>query len=166
YYIVNGVQDAYMHASCSDEIMGNVNASKSDFGSLGNYPNPDAGNNLGTFLVIGHVDDNGNVCTLQNYAPRYAEAGSIQSKLDADFINIFPNPSTGNVTIEYVMNANMDVEIKVMDITGRTVEQKSQNANSGMNSLKMDLSHLNNGVYFVNLNNTLENKVLKFVIQK
>ncbi|MBT8196317.1 MAG: T9SS type A sorting domain-containing protein, partial [Bacteroidia bacterium] len=166
YYIVNGVQDAYMHASCSDEIMGNVNASKSDFGSLGNYPNPDAGNNLGTFLVIGHVDENGNVCTLQNYAPRYAEAGSIQSKLDADFINIFPNPSTGNVTIEYVMNANMDVEIKVMDITGRTVEQKSQNANSGMNSLKMDLSHLNNGVYFVNLNNTLENKVLKFVIQK
>ena len=37
YYIVNNVQDANIHASCSDDIMGNINASKSNFGSLGNY---------------------------------------------------------------------------------------------------------------------------------
>ncbi len=66
YWSVNGNLQASIHTSCSDDILGNVDADKSNFGSLGNYPNPDAGDNInnGTFLVISHTDENGNVCSI------------------------------------------------------------------------------------------------------
>ncbi|GAA4898666.1 hypothetical protein GCM10023311_24640 [Flaviramulus aquimarinus] len=63
YWSVNGEDDASIHTSCSDDILGNVDAEKSDFGSLGNYPNPEQDKNNGTFLVVSHTDENNNICS-------------------------------------------------------------------------------------------------------
>ena len=58
YYAVNGAKkEASIHTSCSDDILGNVNAEKSDFGDSGT----DGGD---TFLVISHTDSNGNTCSI------------------------------------------------------------------------------------------------------
>ncbi len=70
YWSVNGDVQASIHASCSDDILGNVDADKSTFGNLGTFPDPaddDDGNNNGTFLVVSHTDNKGNTCTLDGY---------------------------------------------------------------------------------------------------
>jgi hypothetical protein len=67
YWSVDGNLQASIHTSCSDDILGNVDASKSVFGNMGTYPDPadDKGNkNDGTFLVSSHTDENGNTCSL------------------------------------------------------------------------------------------------------
>ncbi|WJJ95538.1 DUF7467 domain-containing protein [Algibacter luteus] len=67
YWSVNGNVQGSIHTSCSDDILGNVDAEKSDFGNMGTYPNPEFGSNNGTFLVVMHTDDEGNTCTLDGY---------------------------------------------------------------------------------------------------
>jgi hypothetical protein len=67
YWSVNGDVQGSIHTSCSDDILGNVNTEKSDFGDMGTYPNPEFGSNNGTFLVVMHSDDEGNTCTLDGY---------------------------------------------------------------------------------------------------
>ncbi|RLD28044.1 MAG: hypothetical protein DRI75_08040 [Bacteroidetes bacterium] len=66
YYSVNGTREASIHTSCSDDILGNVNAHKSTFGDLGSYPDPVENDNNGTFLVKSHTDENGNTCSIED----------------------------------------------------------------------------------------------------
>ncbi len=65
YWSVNGSVEASIHTSCSDDILGNVDAHKSIFGNLGNYPDPEDGDNNGTFLVTSHTDEKGNTCSIE-----------------------------------------------------------------------------------------------------
>ncbi|MEP3836531.1 MAG: hypothetical protein ABJM36_02735 [Algibacter sp.] len=79
YYTVNGTLQASIHTSCSDDILGNVDAEKSIFGSLGNFPDPaddDGNKNDGTFYVTSHTDDKGNTCNLGYVEGRPANSKS------------------------------------------------------------------------------------------
>jgi hypothetical protein len=64
YWSVNGNVEASIHTSCSDDILGNIDAHKSTFGNMGTYPDPVEGDGNGTFLVTSHTDDKGNTCSL------------------------------------------------------------------------------------------------------
>ena len=59
--------------------------------------------------------------------------------------NIYPNPTTGNITV----NCNEEnVSLQVIDITGRIIYQEK----NFINRAQLDLSNSNNGIYFVKLN--------------
>lgn len=64
YFSVNGSVDASINTSCSDIITGNINATFSDFGSLGYFPNPQQGTDNATFYIINHSDVTGNICSI------------------------------------------------------------------------------------------------------
>ncbi|RLD83184.1 MAG: hypothetical protein DRJ10_03990, partial [Bacteroidetes bacterium] len=75
------------------------------------------------------------------------------STIDKDGIKLFPNPTTGKLFIEGVEGAN----IKVYNITGKVVASYSD-----FSDKSIDLSGLENGVYFIDIvtdNNTITKKV-------
>ena len=55
-------------------------------------------------------------------------------------INIYPNPTTGIVTISNEDNLTID-KIEILDILGKTVATKTENTS------QIDISHLSNGIY-------------------
>ncbi|WP_282042497.1 DUF7467 domain-containing protein [Winogradskyella flava] len=65
YFSVDGVVDASINTSCADVILGNEDATLSDFGNLGVdfFPNPSQNHNNATFFVYSHTDSSGNACT-------------------------------------------------------------------------------------------------------
>lgn len=65
YYSVDGVVDASINASCADVILGNEDATISNFGNLGLdfFSNPSQNHNNATFFVYSHTDSSGNICT-------------------------------------------------------------------------------------------------------
>ncbi len=72
-------------------------------------------------------------------------------------MNVYPNPCTTSLTI---ISESQIVSLEVIDLSGKTVKSIS-----GINNKDYDLStsELANGIYFVNINCTDNNRIFKFV---
>lgn len=62
---------------------------------------------------------------------------------------IYPNPSIENTTIEFYNQKSGDVSIRIFDVTGRAISQRTDNMPNGHMIYK--LSGLSNGAYFINV---------------
>jgi len=68
----------------------------------------------------------------------------LQDILENNKISVYPNPTTGIITIA----ANQSIEtIHIFDVTGKLVY--NQTNNTKQNNLEVDLTSLNNGIYFI-----------------
>jgi hypothetical protein len=67
---------------------------------------------------------------------------------------IFPNPSSGEISIAFDTRKKLDLNIKLVDISGRVVRDLGDRVSvSGKETLHMDLTDLSSGVYFLRLLN-------------
>lgn len=79
---------------------------------------------------------------------------------------LYPNPTTGNVTLQTIDNVfSGNVTILVADISGRIVLQTEENL-SGLTSVQLTTNNLNRGIYFVNvLGQDGKRAVKKLIVQ-
>jgi len=66
-------------------------------------------------------------------------------------INLYPNPSSGKVTIELNAELNGTMKLKVLDITGKEVLSQEASVSVGANNLIIDLATLDAGYYLVHI---------------
>ncbi len=67
-------------------------------------------------------------------------------------LNVYPNPTTGRVRIEYISQWSEAQSVVVIDLQGRVVMEIQTESELEFQS-ELDLSHLNNGIYFINVMN-------------
>lgn len=79
-------------------------------------------------------------------------------------MNIFPNPTMGDLTVIYNSNSNALVDIYVVDVTGKVMLMQTNDALKGSNTYHFDLNRLNNGVYFLQIRNGNEISHTKLMI--
>ncbi len=84
----------------------------------------------------------------------------------ANTLSLFPNPAKGIVTLTYNSNTADNVQLRVYDKTGKLMFTKTEQAIKGSNTYWLNLSHLINGIYNLQLNNGSEQSQVKFVIEK
>jgi Secretion system C-terminal sorting domain len=77
-------------------------------------------------------------------------------------VRIFPNPSAGNITIEYAGNSG-NIQFIIYDATGKIVFNKSQEVK---NSYRFDLNNLHSGIYLIEAKNGNDITQAKFAIEK
>ena len=86
------------------------------------------------------------------------------SKKDIVRLNIYPNPASQNVFIEYNTTKPGQVKVNISDLSGRSVLQKDYRIiNSDNNVLQLDISNLKKGVYLISLDNSesiISNKLI------
>jgi len=89
----------------------------------------------------------------------------ISSELDAA-ITVFPNPSyDGHVSLQYNLKAATDLQISVLDVTGRNVYNSS--INRAGNGVKMlNLSTISNGIYIIKISDGAGYTSKKVIIGK
>ena len=92
-----------------------------------------------------------------------SEILGLQEQQGNSFISLFPNPSNGNMYINSPKSLNT-YEIKAIDIMGRCVFIETLNQVG--NQAQLDLSALNNGVYFLSISSENGNFIEKVIIQK
>ncbi len=85
----------------------------------------------------------------------------------SDFL-VFPNPTKGEFTIKYDLKRRSDVLVEIFDINGVKLQTivNVQGQHTGKYQVPVDLSHLTNGVYFVNLTNNGERRTQKVILEK
>ncbi|HNB80879.1 MAG TPA: T9SS type A sorting domain-containing protein [Chitinophagaceae bacterium] len=103
---------------------------------------------------------------------QYTESDIRSLNLECDgmnnTINVFPNPAKDELSMLYVSATDqVNLEVKLVDITGRSIETRTEVLKSGANIIHFDLSQVAAGHYMVRYTDgeTLTHGVLKFVKQ-
>ncbi len=89
----------------------------------------------------------------------YDESSGVISPGNSDEVSIYPNPTSGEFFID-LGNEGQAMDIQVMNSTGQLV--LSDKSSSG----QLDLSQLNDGVYFVRINTGNKSVVKRVVIER
>ena len=75
-----------------------------------------------------------------------------------------PNPTSGTLQLQYLLDRQSNVEIKVYDVAGRRVLTQNVSAVSGVQFADIDTSSLASGVYFLKLSTPRGHAQKKFVV--
>ncbi|HEY8687763.1 MAG TPA: T9SS type A sorting domain-containing protein, partial [Chitinophagaceae bacterium] len=102
-------------------------------------------------------------CTGANAIATVAVALAAQPVRLVTKISVYPNPSTGRITLEFIRLPSLTYQVSVLDVLGQSVY--SQVLNGQGNSVTLDLAHLRKGVYLLRLFNGYSYKEVTIVIQ-
>jgi hypothetical protein len=67
--------------------------------------------------------------------------------------NIYPNPTRNYVYVNFKADNNDSYDIKIMDMSGKTIQTISKDFKVGTNVFKLDLQEFKEGIYLINLSN-------------
>jgi len=137
---------------------GNVSATDNCTASLSITQSPAAGTELteGVYTIsFETTDDEGNASNC-SFELTVDEILSIQNPALSEGLTIYPNPSTEYVNVES-SNENL-TQIMVADITGKILISLN---NLDVEKQSINVSNLSEGIYFVNINNSITKKIIK-----
>ncbi len=81
----------------------------------------------------------------------------INEVVNAGEYSIFPNPTSGKLTIKVGVTKNTMINAEVTDASGKSVLKQTLNFSAGENNQSINIANLANGLYFIKLTNS-ENK--------
>jgi len=90
--------------------------------------------------------------------------GEIPVLFENAAFGIFPNPASNEVTIEVPMEADRDVQVRIVDGAGRVAMEQNRVLSKGDNRFQFDLNSLANGMYFVQVRNGEQVNMRKLVV--
>jgi type IX secretion system substrate protein len=100
-----------------------------------------------TFYNVDNPDENVKVITKYEIEPDGINETILEN---VSISNLYPNPALDFVTLDYDLPAEVDAaNIKIVNVLGSVV--KEQRLETGTNKVRLDLSNLNNGIYFYSI---------------
>lgn len=92
--------------------------------------------------------------------------GVSSSKLEGVTVNAYPNPASSVVKFDLTFAQPMNVNIKLTNLLGQVVKTVAGGNMSGKNTVEMDLSGLESGIYFYTVSANGKSVSKKLVITK
>lgn len=106
-----------------------------------------------------------------NASARLAEP-SLEETISADAtgilsdIKLYPNPTSDVLNMEMELVQDAQIELVIIDVTGKTVLSRSFNQTEGLNKLTLNMYELPSGIYMMNVVSENEMLTKRFVIQR
>jgi len=86
-------------------------------------------------------------------------------EFEFDTLNIWPNPTNGEVTISLESN-NDDIAIALFDISGRLITEKMYTNTRANFKESIDFGNLTNGIYIITITNGVKFSTKKLIVDK
>lgn len=80
-------------------------------------------------------------------------------------MSIYPNPTRGNVTLLLDYPSNDNLEINIIDLSGKIVYQNVLSLSAGVNQKLLDINHLTSGLYLMSIKNEKFNTSQKLIVR-
>jgi hypothetical protein len=91
----------------------------------------------------------------------------ISTTIDYEAFNVYPNPSSGITTIDYILKSTTNVRIVVFDIYGKQIEViEGKVMNSGTYSTTWNAVTQESGTYFIKIVTDDSIQIRKVVLMK
>ncbi|MFC1734090.1 phospholipase D-like domain-containing protein, partial [candidate division KSB1 bacterium] len=91
--------------------------------------------------------------------------GVIEQIIDFSHINVYPNPSSGNVNIEFFSSLTEELIVEIFDMEGSKVYNQQINVVQGENQIFLDLIKLKPGIYLLNFQTGMKDYSGKILLQ-
>ncbi|MBT8229770.1 MAG: T9SS type A sorting domain-containing protein [Bacteroidia bacterium] len=108
------------------------------------------------YILITSIDNHGHLCTGLSEI-RIETSGVVTSVSDEeivlDDINIFPNPSSDLVYVQFKLDKGISAELRITDINGKIVLTKDVFMSAGTNQIPVDVSQYPSGQYVAGIVN-------------
>jgi len=111
-----------------------------------------------SYYRLSQTDYNGTITTANQLVTLVREGHDLQ------ITAVNPNPTVSDAVISFFNPSNGLAEIRVVDVTGKLIQNKMVNAINGINNVSINLSASPRGVYFVSVTSahtTVSTKVIK-----
>jgi hypothetical protein len=117
-------------------------------GNTSTQPNPQH-----TYAASGNytIELTASKCGLANSTQQSLQIGSIGlSEQTLKDFSVYPNPTASYLHIDWNVKRMSIIEVEILDISGKVIY--SQTLQSAGKGFQLDVSHLEEGVYFLHLN--------------
>ncbi len=86
--------------------------------------------------------------------------------VDIASLSVYPNPTHGQVSIEFNSDQSAEYMIKIINISGQVIVAENFHATEGINKTDIDLTMFSKGLYFLNIiGNDGASKTVKVIIE-
>jgi hypothetical protein len=82
-----------------------------------------------------------------------------------DAVKLFPNPAQQDVSLAFSSKKAGDYQLRITDLTGKTMLTSNQTANVGVNAARVNVSNLVPGLYLAEIRSGESVQTIKFVKQ-
>lgn len=116
-------------------------------------------------VVISEENQSGNISFVveDNYVYLSVDDNEMEF---ADAGNIFPNPATGQVNINIIVEQPMNLNITILNQLGQFVYQSDARVQNGNNKLEINTSDLTNGLYNMIIRDDQGNQLVRKFMKK
>ena len=82
-------------------------------------------------------------------------------------LSAYPNPASENLTISIESDGDHQVALSIVDMTGRIVWSKDENAVEGVNTYQVDITEFAGGIYLVrgSLKDEAEEQTMRIIVK-
>jgi PKD repeat protein len=87
------------------------------------------------------------------------------AEMEISNASLYPNPTDGELNVEFDLNNAQATELTILDLTGKQLNSYSVSGQSGKNSAFIDVNTLASGVYFLKINVEGISHQMRFIIQ-
>lgn len=95
---------------------------------------------------------------------RFTYSGIVMLTLDNKItVSFYPNPAKGNATLAVTFNAAANLQVRIIDNTGRTVSHEQLSLVPGNNTWPIQVNKLSKGIYFLELKGKDFNHRIRFI---
>jgi hypothetical protein len=100
-----------------------------------------------------------------NYPPNCQNTFLNTANISLDeAVSVFPNPTSGKVTLSYMLQNNKPVSVEVFNVSGSKVASFN-NLKSGLGHTEINLAQFGNGVYMIRLSNDGQTTTKRVVVR-
>ena len=86
--------------------------------------------------------------------------------IEKNYLELFPNPSkNGIIHLNYYSLENTELNVSILDITGKNLLNKNIRVSEKMNRFQLDLSALIQGIYIVQFGDEQNSISRKLIIE-
>ena len=147
---INDVLDANCFCAGTSGVLGCMDLNACNYNAAATFDD-------GSCLFIGTTCDDGDPNTVNDAIDFSCNCvGVIIGVNEVEGLNaisVFPNPSQNSFTVTFTSTVNEAIQIRVTDITGKTIHTERRGIQVGKNTFTLPSENWSNGIYILQINN-------------
>jgi len=133
-------------------------------GNNGSYPLPELERNTNYYWSVMAKRENDNSEYAETFMFSVINVG-VEELTNISEVSLFPNPATTSMALTFNAKQSGNLDIIISDILGKTISTQTVDVNTGMFNQNINIEDLNQGIYFLELNQNNESKVIRFLVK-